>query len=1035
MSFFRLSPFAFFLALVTSCGLRTQDPIRQSFLTPPDSARPGVYWYFMDGNLDRQAMTADLESMKQAGIGYVLFLEVNVGVPRGKVDMLSDEWQVLFRHAVKECERLGIRLIMGSGPGWAGSGGPWVKPEESMLHLVASSTEVKGPISYTGVLPMPENERPFFGEGSVPENFKKIRSDYYQDKFVLAFPTPAVQMETLRIDEKALYQRAPYTSQPGVVPYIPMAGSYEETPGAAIDRDNIINLTGKMNPDGTLSWEVPPGKWTILRFGTRNNGAITRPAPVPGLGFEVDKFDTAAFDKHFDAYIGKLIRKSEPKKGPTGGGWTMIHIDSWEMGAQNWSPRFREEFQKRRGYDPLPFLPAYTGLIVGSEEITERFLWDLRQTSNELILENHAGRFKTLGQKYGMRLSIEPYDMNPAADLDLGGVADVPMCEFWSDGFGFNSAFSCIEATSIAHILGKPVVAAEAFTAGHDEAWKQHPGSMKNQGDWAFAMGINRVVYHTFAHKPYGDNLLPGVTMGPYGVHWDRGQTWWEMSDAYHLYMTRCQYLLSQGTPVADILYLAPEGAPQVFRAPASALDGTEVLPDKKGFSFDGCSPLFLIRDASVKDGRIVFPGGASYAVLILPDIPTMTPELLTKISELANAGAKIIGNPPIKSPSLSGYPDCDSVIKTLASAMQNLQGLTHTTHTHTQTQLGGLGRVSDKPALETRRISGTESEKKRTFMGKITEPEPLKELYPNYDTIAQLLKTSGLTEDFTASGAIRYHHRSLPDREVYFISNRTDQAVNDVCRFRDGTLKPELWDAVTGVIRPLEEGRKTEGGISLNITLEPYQSYFVIFYPDDSVTRHASRVTDPTPDFPLHATEFTLNGPWTVSFDTAWGGPAKIVLDKLEDWSKRPEEGIRYYSGTARYSIGFDVPDLTAEKMRNGIYLDLGVVKNMARVTLNGKDLGVMWTSPWRINISKAIRYKSNTLEVEVVNLWINRLIGDEHLPDDGIKDGRWPDWLLNGTARTSGRYTFTTHRFYGKDSPLAESGLVGPVKIAVTE
>ncbi len=1023
---FRLLPFALCLLLAQSCGLRNQDPLRQSFLTPPDSARPGVYWYFMDGNLDAGAMTADLESMKQAGIGYVLFLEVNVGVPRGKVDMLSDEWQDLFRHAVKECERLGIRLIMGSGPGWAGSGGPWVKPEESMLHLVASTTEVKGPIVYSGVLPVPENERPFFGEGSVPENFKKIRSDYYQDKFVLAFPTPSVLKEISLIDEKALYQRAPYTSQPGVIPYIPMAGSYTETPGAAIDRDKIIDLTGKMNPDGTLSWEVPPGKWTILRFGTRNNGAITRPAPVPGLGFEVDKFDTAAFDKHFDAYIGKLIRKSEPKKGPTGGGWTMIHIDSWEMGAQNWSPRFREEFQKRRGYDPLPFLPAYTGRIVGSEEITERFLWDLRQTSNELIIENHAGRFKTLGQKYGMRLSIEPYDMNPAADLDLGGVADVPMCEFWSDGFGFNSAFSCIEATSIAHVLGKPVVAAEAFTAGHDEAWKQHPGSMKNQGDWAFAMGINRVVYHTFAHKPYGDQLRPGVTMGPYGVHWDRGQTWWEMSDAYHLYMTRCQLLLSQGTPVADILYLAPEGAPQVFRAPASALDGTDVLPDKKGFSFDGCSPLFLIRDASVKDGRIVFPGGASYAVLVLPDIPTMTPELLTKISELANAGAKIIGNPPEKSPSLSGWPGCDSTIKTLA------EGIWAQGHGGTGAQ-GHGGPGAGIPAFAGMTRSGCHPGESRDL------------LFPCYDSIAQLLKTSGLSEDFTASGAIRYNHRSLSDREIYFISNRTNQLVNDVCTFRDGTLKPELWDAVTGITRPLPEARKTESGISLNISLEPYQSYFVVFYPDDTishpasrvtdpasrVTLPASRVTDPAPNFPLHTAELTLNGPWTVSFDTAWGGPAQVTFDRLEDWTKRPEEGIRYYSGTARYSIGFDVPDLTAEKMRTGIYLDLGVVKNMARVTLNGKDLGVIWTSPWRVNISKAIRHKGNTLEVEVVNLWINRLIGDEHLPDDGIRNGQWPDWLLNSTARTSGRYTFTTHRFYGKDSPLAESGLLGPVRI----
>jgi hypothetical protein len=942
----------------------------------------------MDGNLDRQAMTADLESMKKVGIGYVLFLEVNVGVPRGKVDMLSEEWQDLFSHAVKECERLGIRLIMGSGPGWAGSGGPWVKPEQSMLHLVASATETRGPSRFSGTLPVPENEPPFFGEWSVPDNLKKIRADYYEDQFVLAFPTPKVRKEITNIDEKALFQRAPYTSQPGVVPYLPTLASYPDIPGSAVDPTTIINLTDKMNPDGTLNWEVPPGNWTILRMGTRNNGAVTRPAPVPGLGFECDKFDTVAFDAHYDAYIGKLIRKSDPQKVSTGGGWTMIHIDSWEMGAQNWSPKFREEFTKRRGYDPLPFLPAYTGRIVGSEELTERFLWDLRQTSNELIMENHAGRFKELGRKNGFRLSIEPYDMNPAADLDLGGVADVPMCEFWSDGFGFNSAFSCVEATSIAHVQGKPVVAAEAFTAGHNEAWLQYPGRMKNQGDWAFCMGINRVVYHTFAHKPYGDNLRPGVTMGPYGVHWDRGQSWWELSDAYHTYMTRCQFLLSQGTAVADILYLAPEGAPQVFRAPASAMDGTDVLPDKKGFSFDGCSPMELIRNASVKEGRIVFPGGASYAILVLPDLPTMTPELATKLKTLSDAGALIVGNPPVKSPSLSGYPECDSVVADVFSQLHFVE-----THNHASLQEN-------------------------------------KELYPSYDFIAGILKTKGLAEDFTSGGSFRYIHRSLGDREVYFVSNRTDKTVRETTGFRSGTMKAELWDAVAGKIRTLEGLKRSGPVVELDLALDPYESCFIVFYPDDKVLAdHAKSVAD----FPTFKTLKTIDGPWKVAFDTTMGGPAETVFESLSDWSQNPDERIRYFSGIARYSITFDMPELTAEERKSGIYIDLGKVNVMARVLLNGKLAGTLWTAPWRLEISEDLARKGNRLEIEVANLWINRLIGDEQKPYDGVANGQWPEWLLNGTPRTSGRYTFTTHHFWSKDSPLAESGLTGPVSITI--
>ncbi len=265
---------------------------------------------------------------------------------------------------------------------------------------------------------------------------------------------------------------------------------------------------------------------------------------------------------------------------------------------------------------------------------------------------------KSWGGDYGFKLSIEPYDMNPASDLDLGAVADVPMCEFWTKGFGFNSAFSCVEATSIAHVHGLPVVAAEAFTAGREEAWKMYPGNVKNQGDWAFCMGINKFVYHTFAHKPLGDELRPGMTMGPYGVHWDRGQTWWPLVSEYHKYVSRCQYLLRQGHTVADILYLTPEGAPHVFRPPFSALEGDDVLPDKRGYNFDGCSPLALIEKASVVDNRIVFPRGASYRLLVLPNIETMTPILVEKIDWLVKEGAVVIGQPPVKSPSLSNYPE-----------------------------------------------------------------------------------------------------------------------------------------------------------------------------------------------------------------------------------------------------------------------------------------------------------------------------------------------------------------------------------------
>ncbi len=971
------------------------DTLKAGFLNPPDSARPGVYWYFMDGNTSREAMTADLESMKAAGIGYVVFLEVNVGVPRGKVDFLSEEWQDLYVHAVRESERLGIRIILGSGPGWAGSGGPWVKPEQSMMHLVSSSTETEGPSVFHAILPKPEPRKPFFGEGSLTAELKQIRDSWYEDVAVLAFPTPDSGERIADLDEKALYYRAPYTSRPNVKQFLPAPVSFPAIPGSAVDPSKILDLTRLLQPDGSLQWTVPQGKWTILRFGKRNNGAVTRPAPKPGLGFECDKFDTAAFDAHFNAYIGKLLNKVGPRKSITGGGWTMIHIDSWEMGSQNWTGDFREQFKKRRGYDPLLYLPTYSGQIVGSLELSDRFLWDVRLTSQELIIENHAGRFKELGRRNGFTLSIEPYDMNPTADLDLGSVADVPMCEFWSDKFGFNSSFSCIEATSIAHVQGKPVVAAESFTANSNEAWKKYPGNMKDQSDWAFSMGINRFIYHTFAHKPYGDGLKPGVTMGPYGVHWDRTQTWWPMVPAYHKYVSRCQYVLSQGKAVADILYLTPEGAPHVFRAPSSALEGTDVLPDKRGYAFDGCSPL-LLKEASVSDHRIVFPGGASYRMLVLPDAETMTPELLSKIASLVKSGATVMGHAPSKSPSLVNYPQCDEQVRTLANELWKKK-LIHQSRATLESFKSPSGQL-------------------------------ITELYSSYDSTAALLKKMGVNPDFTASGSIRYTHRSLPDREIYFISNRTSDPVEDVCSFRDGTINAELWDAVTGEIRPLNNLIKNGKDLSIKIKLDASQSLFVVFY-KSQVPK--SKEFNARENFPDKQCLMNLEGAWTVAFDTTWGGPAKVVFDSLADWTSRKEEGIRHYSGIASYSKTFDLPESSLAPKKSKLYLNLGNVKNMARVKLNGKDLGVVWTFPWQVDISGAVKKKGNKLVIEVANLWANRLIGDESLPDDGIKGGKWPDWILNGTPRPTKRYTFTTHHFYKKDDLLLESGLMGPVKI----
>ena len=456
----------------------TVEQLASAFSLPPDTARPGVYWYFMDGNLNGKEMTAELESMKDVGIGNLVFLEVNVGVPRGPVEFMSEQWQDLFAHAVREAERLGIDITLGAGPGWTGSGGPWIKPENAMQHLVFSVTEAKGPARFDAVLPKPQQK---------PTPWGNMLTDFSEDVVVYAFPkcSPVIT----DIDEKALYSRNPYTSMSGVKPYLPAPAEFAE-PGkeSIISFENMVDLTTQLQPDGRLRWNVPEGDWKIVRMARRATCASSRPAPEPGVGLECNKFDPAGLDAQFENYYDKLLKKVSPRKGTHG--WTAVHLDSWEMGAQNWTADFLAEFKNRRGYNARPYLLAYTGHAVESVEITERFLWDIRLTSQELVLENYAGYLKKYGKKHGFELSIEPYDMNPTADLDLGAVADVPMCEFWSAGMGYNAVFSCLEATSIAHTMGRDIVAAEAFTADYaKEGWQQYPYSMKNQGIGRFVWG------------------------------------------------------------------------------------------------------------------------------------------------------------------------------------------------------------------------------------------------------------------------------------------------------------------------------------------------------------------------------------------------------------------------------------------------------------------------------------------------------------------------------------------------------------------
>ena len=625
--------------LVAAMGTTRAGKLEQEFARPPASARPWVYWFWLNGNITSNGITADLEAMQRVGIGGVLIMEVDQGTPKGDAAFGGPVWRDLFKHVCAEAGRLGLEVNMNNDAGWCGSGGPWITPELAMQKIVSTETNVTGPLRFAATLAKPD-----------------AVAGYYREIAVLAFPTPAGAARIEGLPSKAAF--VPSQVAPG--------GNWPAVPaGQTVARDRILQLTAQMDAAGHLTWNVPAGKWTILRLGHTLTGKDNHPAPEAGRGLESDKLSRAATDAMFAGLMGKIIGDAKPLAGKA---LVATHIDSWETGSQNWTPKFRQEFQRLRGYDLLPFLPVMTGRVVESVEVSERFLWDVRRTVSDLLIANYAGRFRELSHRHGLRLSIEAYDGNPCDDMTYAGQADEPMAEFWSWG-SFNVAFSCTEMASAAHVYGKRILGAEAFTATDGEKWRHHPASIKALGDWAFCEGINRFVFHRYALQPWTiPDRAPGMSMGPWGLHYERTQTWWEQSTAWHQYLARCQFLLREGLFVADICFLEPEGSPMRFSP--TLPDRHSSLPERPRYNFDGCTPEALLTRMKVKNGRLVLPDGMNYHLLVLPQIEMMTPSLLRRVKELVQAGAIVLGPPPQRSPSLANYPKCDTEVQKLAAEL-----------------------------------------------------------------------------------------------------------------------------------------------------------------------------------------------------------------------------------------------------------------------------------------------------------------------------------------------------------------------------
>lgn len=1044
----------------------------------------------MDGNVSKEGITADLEAMAKAGIGGAQMFTVAVGIPAGRVGYMSPEWRELVVHSVKEAQRVGLELCIHNCAGWSSSGGPWIAPEHAMQVLAWSERAVVGPMHLSTTLAVPQ----------APQVVRSI--PYHKDIAVFAFQTPPGGKGP---------QASQFLGRTGVVRVDGLPAQAEPgDPATTVPLGGLVNLTSNMDQEGRLEWEVPPGNWTILRIGHTPTGKDNHPSPPEGNGLEVDKLSREALDVHWAGMMAKVLADVGPLAGKV---LNNSLVDSYEVGSQNWTPKFREEFQKRRGYDPLPYLPVIAGWTIDGAERSERFLWDFRRTIADLFADNYFGYFGELCHRAGLQFSTEPYGNGGFDTMQAGGRSDIPMGEFWVGGGAMETTKL---AASIGHTYGLPIIGAEAFTADDRVGrYLVEPYGIKAIGDLMFANGVNRAIFHRYAHQPWMD-LRPGMTMGPWGTHLERTITWWDEASPWLKYLARCQFLLQQGRFVADVCYFVGEGAP-------NDLPGRSALKPAPpaGYDYDGIDATVLLHRAAVRNGRIVLPDGMSYRVLVLPDTPLMTPRLARKIQSLVRAGATVVGPKPNRSPSLSDLPVGDTEVQRIADAV--------------------WGAV-DGVALKERRYG----------QGRIVWGKPLAEVF------AEL----GVMPDYEAVGGRTVSiHRKVGDAEVYFVSNQRYLPADVQCTFRVTGRVPELWSAESASVADAPVYRVEGGRTTVPLHLGPAESVFVVFRkpatsghlvsatfvdpnrkieplpkivivkaryetadgrgadvaeivrrlvqegqfeipatnsvfgdpvvnvvkqlrieytidgkPFESVVPENGMLTllklDSEPSaFPTHtlrvggggrielipweagsfdakrydgsvekiqasgANTMPIYGPWRLTFPPNLGAPASVELPRLASWSEHPASGVRYFSGTATYSKQIIVDPAKIAQNRV-VMLDLGRVKNFAQVTLNGKDLGVLWKEPFRVDVTDVLTAGANTLEIRVTNLWPNRLIGDEQLPPDvewnGAQLAKWPEWLVKGEPRPdTGRIGFTTWHFFDKDSPLLESGLLGPVTL----
>jgi alpha-L-rhamnosidase len=1155
------------------------DSLTAGFAAPPDSARPRTWWHWVSGNVSADGITADLQAMKEIGLGGCQLFTVDQSDVKGPVKFMSPEWRGFVKQALGEADRLGLEFSIEGCDGWSESGGPWIKPEQGMQHVVWTEKNVTGGGKISLDLPAPAATLGFYRDIALlafpmlggddlprPAELKCSLAEVDAAKLIdgdtdtgiavkikrnsavefdLAYAQP-VKASSLTITGEAglakvggeleasadgvKFTKVAAISLAGVSTFPATTGKFFRLKfskvgaaeirlaeisltGARIDQfparvgmqsrldipftdfslpadeviapDKIIDLTGK------TEWTAPPGRWTIIRVGHTGTGATTHPSTTPGL--ECDKLSAAAVHYHFENMYGPIFADSPTEAGRA---LRYILLDSWECGCGNWTPLMPQDFFQRRGYEIKRWLPVFTGRVVKDVDSTQKFLWDLRRTVADLLAENHYGVAQAFAHEHHMGLCAEAPGIGlptVADNLACKGRTDIPMGEFWVNRSAEDNVDDPKEAASAAHIYGRPIVATESFTATANVAsWANDPYGLKQLGDWEFCNGVNRFIFHRYAHQPWNDRQ-PGMSMGPWGINFERSNTWWKQGSAWIDYLTRCEYLLQQGRFVADLLYFYGEGA-------TAGVAHRKLTPEvPAGFDYDVCNAEILLNQAAVENGEIVLQSGMRYRVLVLPETDRMTLHLLEKIRSLVRAGATVYGPKPLKSPSLA---DSDAAVQKIGAEMWGeCDGVKITSHAY------GQGRV--------------------LWGEPITNALPAA---PNFSA---------------AQPGLRFIHRHDGDAEIYFVSNQRKSARTVACTFRVSGKVPELWHPDTGRTETLALYQTADGCTTVPIAFDPVGSVFVVFraaapadhavavsrdgqsqffspaagaaleirkatYGIPGVAEKSRDVTAKVAEIiaaggakipvaemnqggdpaygevktltvelvaggqaqTLSATEgedlilpepavqsespasitrnadgsyvaemsvpgdyeimlasgrkitlasgalpppVTVTGPWQLTFPPHLGAPASATFANLMSWTESTNAGVKYFSGTATYSNSVEISAGNFAAGRR-LILDFGTVKNLAEIFVNGQPLGILWKEPFRVDITGAAKPGANSLEIRVVNLWPNRLIGDAGLPKDQ-------------------RITWASVHPYTASSPLLPSGLLGPVRICAAE